>query len=120
MLERPDGGNLLDTARDVLLKELLPHLPEAQRFHARMVANAMAVARREFVTDPAPALAALRTATGAPAGATDDLLQRLAGEIRTGTHDPGTASHATVAAALLALTRLRCGVSAPKALGKAG
>ena len=77
MLERPDGGNLLDTARDVLLKELLPHLPEAQRFHARMVANAMAVARREAVADPAPALAALRTAMGAPTGEADDLLRRL-------------------------------------------
>jgi hypothetical protein len=120
MLERPDGGNLLDTAREVLLKELLPHLPEAQRFHARMVANAMAVARREALADTAPALAALRTATGAPTGAADDLLQRLSHEIRAGAHDPGTAAHAAVTAALLALTRLRCGVSAPKALGKAG
>jgi hypothetical protein len=120
MLERPDGGNLLDTARDVLLKDLLPHLPEAQRFHARMVANAMAVARREAVADPAPTLAALRTAMATPAGAADDLLQRLSREIRAGTHDPGTAAYAPIAAALLALTRLRCGVSAPKALGKAG
>ena len=120
MLERPDGGNLLDTARDVLLKELLPHLPEAQRFHARMVANAMAVARREAVADRAPALAALRTAMGTPAGDADDLLQRLARDLRAGAHDPGTTSHASVAAALLALTRLRCGVSAPRALGKAG
>lgn len=120
MLERPDGGNLLDTAREVLLKELLPHLPEAQRFHARMVANAMAVARREAIADTAPALLALRLAMGAPAGAADDLLQRLARDIRAGAHDPGRASHASVAAALLALTQLRCGVSAPKALGKAG
>ena len=120
MLERPNGGNLLDTAREVLLKELLPHLPEAQRFHARMVANAMAVARREAVADPAPALAALRAAMGQPAGAADDLLRRLSHAIRAGAHDPGTAAHGQVAAALLALTRLRCGVSAPKALGTAG
>ena len=120
MLERPDGGNLLDTARDVLLRELLPHLPEAQRFHARMVANAMVIARRESVADQAPALAALRAAMAAPDGEADDLLQRLARDIRAGAHDPGTPAHAAVAAALLALTRLRCGVSAPKALGKAG
>jgi Domain of unknown function (DUF6285) len=117
MLERPDAANLLDTARDVLLRELLPHLPEAQRFHARMVANAMAIARREAAADPAPALAALRRAMGAPAGAADDLLMRLARDIRAGTHDPGTPAHDAVAAALLASTRLRCGVSAPKALG---
>jgi len=120
MLERPDGSNLLDTAREVLLKGLLPHLPEAQRFHARMVANAMAIARREAVADSAPALAVLRTAMGEPAGAADDMLRRLSQEIRAGAHDPGTAAHAAVGAALLALTRLRCGVSAPRALGKAG
>lgn len=120
MLERPDGGNLLDTAREVLLKELLPHLPEAQRFHARMVANAMVIARREAAADQGPALAALRACMGALTGDSDDLLQRLAHDIRAGAHDPGTPAHAAVAAALLALTRLRCGVSAPKALGKAG
>lgn len=120
MLERPDGGNLLETARDVLLKELLPHLPEAQRFHARMVANAMVIARREDQADPAPALAALQAALDAPGAAAEALLHRLAREIRAGAHDPGTPSHAGAAAALLALTRLRCGVSAPKALGKTG
>jgi hypothetical protein len=118
MLERPDGANLLETARDVLLKELLPHLPEAQRFHARMVANAMAIARREGAADQAPALAALRHALGEPAGDASTLLMRLARDIRAGAHDPGTPAHTAVAAALLALTRLRCSVSAPKALGK--
>ena len=49
------------------------------------------------VADPAPALAALRTAMGAPAGAADDLLRRLSHEIRAGAHDPGTAAHAAVA-----------------------
>ncbi|TCZ53373.1 DUF6285 domain-containing protein [Roseicella aquatilis] len=120
MLERPDGANLLETARDVLLKELLPHLPEAQRFHARMVANAMAIARREGMADQAPALAALRAALDAPEGAADALLARLAREIRAGAHDPGTPAHAAVGAALLALARLRAGVSAPRALGKGG
>jgi hypothetical protein len=112
MLERPDAANLLDTARDVLLRDLLPHLPEAQRFHARMVANAMAIARREAAADTAPALAALHAATGT----TDDPLPRLAQQIRAGTHDPGTPAHDAVAAALRELTRLRCGVSAPKAI----
>ena len=84
MLERPDGGDLLATARDVLLKELLPHLPEAQRFDARMVANAMAIAGAKAVADQAPALAALRAAMGAPDGEADDLLQRLARDIRAG------------------------------------
>ena len=118
MLEQPDSANLLATAREVLLKDLLPHLPEAQKFHARMVANAMAIAGREDAADPAPALAALREALAAAGAGPEALLHRLATEIRAGWHDPGTQSHAGVAAALVALVRLRCGVSSPKALGR--
>ena len=115
MLERPDADNLLATARDVVLNQLLPALPESHRFAARMVANAMAIARREAAAETAPAEAALAAAlgTGAPAA----LLPRLAADIRAGRHDPGTPAHAEVAAALLALTRLRCAVSNPRALG---
>lgn len=118
MLERPDGPDLLDTAREVLLNELLPHLPEAQRFQARMVANAMAIARRGSVADPAPALAALRALLAEPEAEPASLLSRLSTEIRAGQHDPGTPNHAAVAAALAELVRLRCSVSAPKALGR--
>ena len=120
MLEQPDGANLLATAREVLLRELLPHLPEAQKFHARMVANAMAIAGREGAADPSPALAALREALAAPEEAPDALLRRLATEIRAGRHDPGTPRHAAVAAALAEMVRLRCSVSAPRALGRQG
>src|SRR3712207_4372613 len=116
MLEQPDGANLLATAREVLLRELLPHLPEAQKFQARMVANAMSIAARQGEARPAAALAALRGALAAPDAAPEQLLRRLAGEIRTGEHDPGTQRHAAVASALAELVRLRCSVSAPKAL----
>ena len=58
MLERPDAAGLLEAARDVLLRELLPQLPESKRFEARMVANAMAIAGRETAADAAPAAAA--------------------------------------------------------------
>ena len=118
MLERPDGADLLDTAREVLLRELLPHLPPERHFAARMVANAMAIARREGAADPGPALAALRGALGveAPEGA---MLARLAAGIRAGEYDPGRPGHAAAAAALVEMVRLRCAVSAPKALGAA-
>jgi hypothetical protein len=115
MLERPDADNLLATARDVVLNQLLPALPEEHRFAARMVANAMAIARRAAGADQAPAQAALAAALGA--GEAAALLPRLAGEIRAGQHDPGSPGHAAVAAALLALTKLRCAVSNPRALG---
>ncbi len=118
MLERPDGPALLRTAREVLLRDLLPLLPEASRFQARMVANAMAIAQREAAAETGPAEAALRDALDASADDTGALLTRLAAGIRAGRHDPGGASHTAVAAALVRLVRLRCGVSAPKSLAR--
>lgn len=117
MLERPDAAGLLEAARDVLLRELLPHLPESKRFEARMVANAMAVARRDTAADAAPALARLRALFDLPDAEPDALLRRLAAEIRAGERDPGLPGHAGAAAALVELTRLRCAVSNPRALG---
>ena len=103
MLEKPDAADLLATAREVLLTELLPALPPEKAFAARMVASAMALAIREGAADtsalPAPDLA------------------MLAREIREGRHDPGTPRHEEVQDFLRAYARLRASVSAPKALG---
>ena len=118
MLERPGAAGLLETAREVLLRELLPHLPESKRFEARMVANAMAIARRDTAADPAPALARLRALYDLPGAEPDALLRRLAAEIRAGERDPGRPGHAAAAEALVELTRLRCAVSNPRALGR--
>ena len=117
MLERPDAAGLLEAARDVLLRELLPHLPEAKRFEARMVANAMAIARREAPADTSPVLARLRELLDMPDAEPDSLLRRLAAEIRAGERDPGRPGAAAAAEALVALTRLRCAVSNPRTLG---
>jgi hypothetical protein len=103
MLEKPDGPDLLATARAVLLQELLPALPPEKGFAARMVANAMAIAARAMQAD--------RSAVPARDLAT------LAREIRAGAHDPGAATHEAVRAFLTDYARLRATVSAPKALG---
>lgn len=103
MLEKPDAAELLATARDVVLNELLPALPPDQAFQARMVAAAIALALREAKADTA-ALPATDLAT-------------LSREIREGRHDPGTPRHAEVLAFLRDYARLRAAVSAPKALG---
>jgi hypothetical protein len=103
MLEKPDAADLLATAREVVLKELLPLLPAEKAFAARMVANAIAIALREAQAD----------ASALPA--TD--LAALAREIRAGAHDPGTPRHEEVRDFLRAYARLRAGVSAPRALG---
>ena len=103
MLEKPDAADLLATAREVLLTELLPALPPDKAFAARMVASAMALAIREGAAD----ITALPTRD----------LALLAREIRAGTHDPGTPRHAEVLEFLRTYARLRASVSAPKALG---
>jgi hypothetical protein len=103
MLEKPDADDLLATAREVVLAELLPALPPDRAFAARMVANAIAIALRERAADAA-ALPALDLAA-------------LARQIRAGAHDPGTPLHAEALAFLRDYARLRAQVSAPKALG---
>lgn len=116
MLEQPDGATLLETARGVLLDELLPHLPEGSRFAARMVANAMAIAAREARQDSGQQAACL-AAIAALTGPGDAPLAVFATAIRAGGFDPGTSRHAAAAAALMGLARTRCAVSAPRALG---
>lgn len=100
MLEKPDAADLLATARDVVLKELLPALPPEKAFAARMVANAIAIALREQAAPPMPSRD----------------LAVLAREIREGRHDRGRPTHAEVAAFLRDHARRRAEVSAPRAL----
>jgi hypothetical protein len=47
MHDLPRGPALLTLARDVLLNDLLPLLPEERRLEALLVANCMAIAARE-------------------------------------------------------------------------
>jgi hypothetical protein len=100
MLEKPDGADLLATAREVVLKEILPALPPEKAVAARMVASAIAIALRE------------REAAATP----DRNLGMLAREIRSGRHDPGSPTHAQTRRYLRDYARLRASVSAPKVL----
>ncbi len=108
LAEEPLPPDLLAIAREVLLKELLPALPPDKAFAARMVANAMAIAGRSADEGDAEArlIALARDARG------------LAAAIRAGRFDPGLPQHAEAAALLDDITRARCAVSAPRALGK--
>lgn len=109
LAEEPLPAELLGTAREVLLNDLLPALPPEKAFAARMVANAMAIAARA-AAQPDWDAAALARIPGDPAA--------FAAAIRAGRHDPGTQGHAEAAALLDDITRARCAVSAPRALGK--
>ena len=99
MNDRPDARNLLQTARNVFIAEILPALPAASRYTALMIANAMAIAQREIAAGDAPLAAEcerlgalLSEPAAAPAGeALRGVLagynRRLAGEIRAGRFD---------------------------------
>ena len=50
MPDLPTRRTLLALARDVLLNDLMPLLPEEARLDARLVANSMAIAEREAET----------------------------------------------------------------------
>jgi hypothetical protein len=95
LLEAPDAADLLATARAALLEKLLPALPPALHYEARMAANALAIAGRAIGVAPAMEVA----------------LAPLAAEIRA-----GTARRGEVRALLERLARLRCAVSNPRAL----
>ena len=115
--EAPEGANLLATARDALLTEILPKLTGTDAFTARMIANAMAIAAREAGqsdTWVAEMRATMRRLTG-DAAAPDPA---FAAAIRAGTLDPGMPHHAEAAALLRQAARLRCAISAPRVLGK--
>jgi hypothetical protein len=113
--EPPEGADLLEVAREVLVGDVIPHLAAEQRYPALMIANAIAIARRAVATAPPTELAErLRTLVGG-----EDLaaLRQLAARIAAGAYDPGCPRRAEAAAFLRALSRHRAGISNPKALG---
>jgi hypothetical protein len=100
MRDRPYGPELLDIAREALLKELLAVPKEEQRLMALMIANAMAIAARE-------ATAKLTE---------DDASRDLIEAIREAQHDKDRALYDQ----LLADARARLMISNPKSLETTG
>ncbi len=79
MRDLPSGPALLALARDVLLTDLMPLLPNEARLDARLVANSMAIAEREALTGDAAAGKIVRE-LGRFYGNTGSTLSRIAGE----------------------------------------
>ena len=108
MLEQPDATDLLNTARDALLQKLLPALPAHLHYEARMIANAMAIAARSAKAEPAALTTRLRSFADDEA--------HFAARIRAGAYPPGSPAYVGAAKLLQEMVRLRCAVSAPRAL----
>jgi aminoglycoside phosphotransferase (APT) family kinase protein len=94
--DQPEGSLLLTEARDRLIENLLVHLPDKQRYEARMIANAMGIAARE--------LSALRSPSPDQ--------RKLSADIRGGKYDTDTGLRDRLAADVLG----RLAISNPKAV----
>ena len=129
MSDIADAADLIATARDALLAELLPALPKERRYTGLMIANAMAIASREdrlgfdAARSEAARLRNLLADVGAsPARAADaveselaTLRARIRDAIRDGLFDAPAHWDALVAA-LLHTAADRVAISNPKAL----
>ncbi|WP_152390227.1 DUF6285 domain-containing protein [Azotobacter salinestris] len=127
---RLDASELLKIARETLLQALLPSLPKELRYETFMVANAMAIAQREYEQGAAAErqeLLELRALGDqqAPVSAesTDAALEsarrQLAEAIRAGHYDAADARQEALLSVLERITRAKLSISNPKVLGNA-
>jgi hypothetical protein len=87
MHDLPTGPGLLALARDVLLRDLMPLLPQEAHLEARLVANSMAIAEREAAAGERPTQEILRELEklyGEAGSEKLGLLARLARDLRVG------------------------------------
>jgi hypothetical protein len=121
----PDAAELLATARETLVGELLPALPAALRYRGLMVANALAIASREAASghdairrevELLRPLAAQAVPPSDPASDDVHALRRIvAAAIRDGRFDDEAHSRALLAA-LDEIAAHRLAISNPRVL----
>ncbi len=127
MRPKPSAIELLDAARALLRGDLLAALPEARRYEALMVANAIAIAGRVLERGDAPERAELDSLArlmGAGDSLVPDMTREqlrvlygsLVDEMRAGKITPGTERHRDVYAHLRRMVLDRLRESNPKAL----
>jgi len=123
MRVEPAASDLLEVAREAILAEIAPNLPESRRYAALMAANALAIAGRELAAPATGAAELARLADllpgfapgGEQASALREGTARLARAIREGRFDEG-APRARLLAHLREGVRARLAVSNPRAL----
>jgi hypothetical protein len=119
MRDLPSGPSLLALAREVLLDELAPLLPEERRPEALLVADCMAIAQREAAAAEAPAreLQLLYGGTGPDEA---ELLRRFAGDLRIGAFQNREVQERAARAVMWRLTIAKLRQSNPKFLAANG
>jgi Domain of unknown function (DUF6285) len=122
MRDLPAGPSLLSLARDVLLNDLLPLLPEQHRLDARLVANSMAIAEREGVFHDDAKRRILRelAALYEVAETGPELLDRFARDLRGGVFEGSMPSDRDARAILWRLTIFKLRQANPRFLAANG
>ncbi|MBL0141170.1 MAG: hypothetical protein IPP91_03680 [Betaproteobacteria bacterium] len=123
MKVEPLAADLLEIARATILEQIVPSLPQSQRYAALMAANALAIAGRDLAAPSSAAAEISRIATllgdwtppVEDAEALREGTARLAASIRQGRYDEGEA-RSRLLEHLRETTRARLAVSNPKAL----
>ncbi|CAN5351494.1 hypothetical protein BH11PSE11_BH11PSE11_22080 [soil metagenome] len=125
MRELSKGQDLLLTARDELLKQLLPALPPSLRYQALMIANAMAIAAREAAIGAeheqaeSISLHSLLNMSAIDSQRGQSALngrKQLCAQIRAGAFDPASAPHQELLRHLASTVRAKVAISNPKLL----
>jgi hypothetical protein len=115
---KSDAHNLLATALEVFRAEVLPAVPPEKRYAALMIANALAMAEREFATSdgggaPAQAVSLYDDAAGMPADAFE---RRLVADIEAGAFDTSGPRCEAAFEAVKAINAARLAITNPKRL----
>ncbi|MCY1278916.1 hypothetical protein D9M68_313600 [compost metagenome] len=118
----PNAIELLATARELLLQQLLPALPEALHYECRMVASTLAMAAREIERGAEAgrieegSLADVLGLHGLAGLTAEDARTLLAQFIRQGMFDPPGKGRDALLQGLAGITRARLSISNPKVL----
>lgn len=133
MQDKPTAAELLGVARDTLLDEVLPLVPEERKLDVLIIANVMAIAAREAEFGEAPLrheLTRLATLYGEPpppcetradvAAAAGRLSRRLAADLRRGAFEGDAARLGQVKAHLLETTLQKLRENNPRYLEAEG
>jgi hypothetical protein len=118
--DRPTGAELLELARAVFQRDILPVLPDDRRLAGLMILNVMGIAAREITAGDGPRneiAAGLARLYGA--GEPDALFRRLAAEIRAGEFDEGP-RHEAVRELLWELAKGKARAANPRLLTAQG
>jgi hypothetical protein len=122
MHDLPTGPKLLALAREVLLNDLLPLLPEQHRLDARLVANSMVIAEREAVLGAGPTheiLRELEILYGAAEGERA-LIGRFAHDLRVGAFEGSAPRKRATRAMMWRLTIFKLRQANPRYLAANG